>query len=194
MVTVDEAIIARYEREGKHFEILVDPQIAYDLRGGKSAPISKLLAVNAVFTDTKKGEKASPTDIQSVFGTTDVEKIGEIIVKKGDIQLTTEFRRKKLDEKKKQIASFISKHAMNPQTKLPHPQDRILASIGKELDKFGDDRDRILERLREELETAQELGKQKVQSVEKQIQENPLKSLLIAFIAGLFFGKLFDRK
>jgi ElaB/YqjD/DUF883 family membrane-anchored ribosome-binding protein len=72
--------------------------------------------------------------------------------------------------------------------------DRILASIGKELGEFGDDRDRVLEKLREELENAQELGKKKVESVEKKIQENPLKSLLIAFIAGLFLGKLFDRK
>lgn len=72
--------------------------------------------------------------------------------------------------------------------------DRVLSSISKELDKLGDDRDRVVERLREELENAQELGKQKVQTVEKQIQDNPLKSIMIAFFAGLFLGKLFDRK
>jgi ElaB/YqjD/DUF883 family membrane-anchored ribosome-binding protein len=72
--------------------------------------------------------------------------------------------------------------------------DRILASIGKELEELGEDKDRVLEKLHAELENAQEIGKQKVQTIEQRIQENPLKSLLIALIAGLFLGKLFDRK
>ena len=72
--------------------------------------------------------------------------------------------------------------------------DRILASIGKELEELGDDKDRVIEKVRAELENVQEIGKQKVETVEQKIQENPLKSLLIAFIAGLFLGKLFDRK
>jgi ElaB/YqjD/DUF883 family membrane-anchored ribosome-binding protein len=72
--------------------------------------------------------------------------------------------------------------------------DRILASLGKELEELGDDKDRVLEKLRAELENVQEIGKQKVETVEQRIQENPLKSLLIAFVAGLFLGKLFDRK
>ena len=33
MVNVDEAIIAKYEYCGEHFEILVDPDLAADLRG-----------------------------------------------------------------------------------------------------------------------------------------------------------------
>lgn len=72
--------------------------------------------------------------------------------------------------------------------------DRILASIGKELEELGEDKDRVLKKLHAELENAQEVGRQKVETVEQRIQENPLKSLLIAFTAGLFLGKLFDRK
>lgn len=72
--------------------------------------------------------------------------------------------------------------------------DRIFALIGKELEDLGDDKERVLEKLRAELENVQEMGKQKVETVEQKIQENPLKSVLISFIAGLFLGKLFDRK
>ena len=72
--------------------------------------------------------------------------------------------------------------------------DRILASIGKELEELGEDKDRVLNKLHAELENVQEIGKQKVETVEQRIQESPLKSLLIAFIAGLFLGKLIDRK
>jgi len=129
MVTVDEAIIAKMDKDGKHFEVLVDPHIAYDLKDGKIVSLSRMLAANIVFTDAKKGDKASPSELQAAFETLDVEKIAEQIVKKGEVQLTTEFRRKKTEEKRRQIAALISKYAINPQTKLPHPQDRILNAM-----------------------------------------------------------------
>lgn len=129
MVTVEEAIIAKIDKDGKHFEVLVDPHIAYDLKEGKSISLSRMLAANIIFTDARKGDKASTADVQAAFETLDVEKIAEHIVKKGEVQLTTEFRRKKTEEKRKQIAALISKYAVNPQTKLPHPQDRILNAM-----------------------------------------------------------------
>ncbi len=129
MVTVDEAIIARYEKDGKHFEILVDAEMAYDLKEGKTVSIQRMVATNFIFTDTRKATKATPADIQKAFGTQDIEKIAEEIVKHGEVQLTTDFRRKKTEEKRRQIAELISKHAINPQTKLPHPQQRILSAM-----------------------------------------------------------------
>lgn len=129
MVTVEKAIIARFDKDGKHFEILVDPDLAYELKEGKSVSISKMLAVSSVFTDSKKGLKSAESDLEKIFGTQDVEKIAALIVKNGSLQLTTDFRRKKIDEKKRQIASFISRHAINPQSRLPHPIERILTAI-----------------------------------------------------------------
>ncbi len=129
MVTVDEAIIAKYEKDGKHFEILVDADLAYDLKEGKIVSLSRMLAVNEVFKDAKKADRAVPSEVHKAFGTSDIEKIAEQMVKHGDIQLTTDFRRRKIEEKRKQISSFISKNAINPQTKLPHPQERILAAM-----------------------------------------------------------------
>ncbi len=129
MVTIDEAIIAKLVRDGKHFEILVDPDIAYDLKEGKTVSLSRMLAVNEVFTDAKKANRAAPSDVQKAFGTNDIESVAKEIVKHGEVQLTTEFRRRKIEEKKKQIAAFISKNAINPQTKLPHPPERIMTAM-----------------------------------------------------------------
>ncbi len=129
MVTVDKAIIARLTKDGKHFEILVDSELAYDLKENKSVSIQKMLAVNQVYTDSKKGDRCSDKDLIIAFGTSDIEKVANDIVRKGEVQLTTEFKRKKTEEKRKQIADFISKNAINPQTKTPHPIDRILASM-----------------------------------------------------------------
>ncbi len=129
MVTVDEAIIAKIVKDGKHFEVLVDSDIAYGLKEGKIVSLSRMLAVNMIFTDAKKANKAASSDVERAFHTNDVEKIAEEIVKHGEIQLTTNFRRRKIDEKKKQIATFINRNAINPQTKAPHPPERIIAAM-----------------------------------------------------------------
>ena len=51
MVNVDEAIIAKYEYCGEHFEILVDPDLAAEFRNpdGQDVAIEDLLAVEEIF-------------------------------------------------------------------------------------------------------------------------------------------------
>ena len=78
MVTVDKAIIARIERSGKHFEILVDPELAYDLREGKSVSLNKMLAINQVFKDAKK-VTLKVSENQCVFEEGDVTFISRLI-------------------------------------------------------------------------------------------------------------------
>ena len=54
-------------------------------------------------------------------------------------------------------------------------------------------KDRISESIRDEFQAAKDKGKEKVETIEDQIREKPLLSILIAFVIGLFLGKLFDR-
>jgi len=129
MVTVEKAIIAKLAKGGKHFEVLVDSELAYDFRSGKAVSVNKMLAVGQIFNDAKKGDRVVTTDLEKAFGTSDVNKITEIIVKTGEIQLTTEFKRKKTEEKRKQIATLISRAAIDPRTKAPHPPDRVLNAM-----------------------------------------------------------------
>ena len=124
MVTLENAVVARIEKSGKHFEILVDPDMAYNMKEGKSVSIQNMLAVNQIFTEASKGDKVSESDLE-VFETNDIYKIAEEIIRNGEIQLTTEYRKKKIAEKRKEISYLISKNSVNPQTKLPHPQERI---------------------------------------------------------------------
>jgi ribosome maturation protein SDO1 len=129
MVTVEKAIIAKLSKGGKQFEVLVDSEMAYDFRSGKAVSVNKMLAVGQIFTDAKKGDRVVTSDLEKAFGTSDVNKVTEVIVKTGEIQLTTEFRRKKTEEKRKQIATMISRAAIDPRTKVPHPPDRVLNAM-----------------------------------------------------------------
>lgn len=129
MVKLEDAVIARFSSHGMNFEILVDPNLAVSLREGKQVDIRTMLAIDKVFKDARKGESASEESLVKVFGTSDVLRVAEQIVKNGEIQLTTEQRRKMREEKVKQIVTILSRRAINPQTGTPHPPARIEAAL-----------------------------------------------------------------
>jgi ribosome maturation protein SDO1 len=125
MVKVSDAVIARYEKEGQKFEVLVDPELSMELKKGKKVNFNELLAVDTIFKDSNKGTEASPATVSKIFGTTDIEKVAEKIIKEGRVQLTTEQRKRILEQRRKELVDFIARNAINPQTKTPHPPLRI---------------------------------------------------------------------
>ena len=131
--------VARLTRDGEHFEILVKPKHALSYRLGKITSISEVLITDTIFTDANKGLRASEDNLQKTFGTLDPTKIVSVILKKGTLQLTTEQRRQMIEEKRKQIISFISRQCVDPRTNLPHPPLRVeqaLEQIHHPIDPF----------------------------------------------------------
>jgi ribosome maturation protein SDO1 len=133
--------VARMTHDGEHFEILVKPQLAFSYRLGKTTSISELLVTDTIFTDAGKGLRVSEDKLQEVFGTTNPIKIASIILKKGTLQLTTEQRKQLVEDKRRQIISFISRQCVDPKTNLPHPPMRIehaMKQIHFSIDPFRD--------------------------------------------------------
>lgn len=126
MVRLEDAVVARLKTHGKTFEILVDPELAFKVKQGeKDVNFEELLAVEEIFSDASKGERASEEDLKSIFGTKDVYEVARKIIEKGDIQITAEQRRRMIEDRRKQIVSIIARNAINPQTGTPHPPSRI---------------------------------------------------------------------
>jgi len=126
---------------GEHFEILVSPQAALDYRSGRSVELSQVLVIEEVFADASKGMKASEEKLSAAFKTTDILKIADHILKKGELQLTTEQRRQMVEEKRRQIVNFISRNCVDPRSGLPHPVTRIeqaMEQIRLVIDPFKD--------------------------------------------------------
>src|SRR5512143_13658 len=117
--------IARYTKENEHFEVLVKPEKALDYRNGKISGSTEVLVAETIFSDANKGTRAPEEALKKAFSTTDALKIADIILKKGTLQLTTDQRRKMVEDKRKQIVDFISRQAVDPKTNLPHPPMRI---------------------------------------------------------------------
>ncbi len=120
-----EYVIARYEKGGHKFEILVDPEKAFKFREGEKVPIDEVLVGDYIYKDARKGDRASPEEVRKVFGTTDLRKVAEVILRKGELQLTTAQRRRMLEAKRKLIINYIARSAIDPRTKTPIPPQRI---------------------------------------------------------------------
>jgi len=125
MISLDKATVVRLKTHGENFEILVDPDLALEYKGGKEMNVEEMLAANSIFKDASAGDKASEDSILKVFETADLKEVADRILKKGELHLTTEQRKRMHDERKKQIVSLIARNAINPQTKTPHPPERI---------------------------------------------------------------------
>ncbi|MFZ2410337.1 MAG: ribosome assembly factor SBDS, partial [Candidatus Methanoperedens sp.] len=87
MVAIDESIIARLKTHGKTFEVFVEPEGALALKKGDAVKIENILAVEDVFLDAKNGDRPAEQDVINAFGTTDVVKIAEKIIREGELHL-----------------------------------------------------------------------------------------------------------
>ncbi len=127
MVSLDDAVVARLARFGTTYEILVDPEGAENImqKERDDTQILEILAADAVFVDWSEGERASDEQLTKGFETTDLAAIARRILDEGDIQLTQEQRKRMLEQKHKRIVTTIARETWNPQTKTPHPKDRI---------------------------------------------------------------------
>ena len=56
-------------------------------------------------------------------------KIAEIILKDGVIQVTSEFRKNLVEQKKKKIVEYIHRNGIDPRTNAPHPVSRVESAI-----------------------------------------------------------------
>jgi len=148
MVTLDEAVIARYKTHGSHFEILVDPEAALALKRGEEVNIEKILAVEDIFEDASAGDRVADDRLMTAFGTTEVYAISKEIISHGEIQLTSEQRKRMQENQRKRVIDIIARNAFNPQTRAPHPPSRIekaMEEAGIHIDPFKSDDEMVSE-------------------------------------------------
>ncbi|MEM4246012.1 MAG: ribosome assembly factor SBDS [Candidatus Bathyarchaeia archaeon] len=116
---------ARISIGGERFEILVKPDPALRFKQGERLGISQVLGIEEVYSDANKGTRISAEKMKKSFGTLDILSVAERILREGELQLTTDQRRRLTEEKKRQIVAFISRNSIDPRSGAPHPPLRI---------------------------------------------------------------------
>lgn len=117
--------LARLKKGGETFELVVDPDAAIRLKESGSGTVKDVVKAEKIFSDMKKGLLASEDTMKAVFGTTNFQEVAERILAKGEIQLTTEHRDKVREQKLRKLIVRIHREAIDPKTRLPHPEKRI---------------------------------------------------------------------
>ena len=126
MVSLDDAVIARLEKGGNRYEILVDPDLVAEWKvNPEQVSFEDMLATDEVWSDVKAGDRPTSDALENIFGTTDLHSCVERILIDGSIQLTTAQRKQMVDDKRKQIIHAIATTATDPKTRGPHPPTRI---------------------------------------------------------------------
>ncbi len=120
--------LARLKKGSDVFEVVINPDKAIDFRQGK-ANFDEAVVYPKVFSDAKKGMLASEQRMKALFNTNDHVEVAKLVVKQGEIQLTSEHRQKILDQKRKRIIDIIHRNAIDPRTNTPHPVTRIEAAM-----------------------------------------------------------------
>jgi ribosome maturation protein SDO1 len=125
----DKFMVARLILDGDKFELLVKPDPALEYKMGKRSDISSALVSDEIYSDANKGSRASSEKMMKHFKTTDSADVAKQILARGELNLTTDQRRKMVEEKKRQIVQFINRSFVDPKTHLPHPIVRIEAAM-----------------------------------------------------------------
>ena len=126
MVSLDDAVLARLEKGGSRYEILVAPDLVESWKeDNDSGELGELLAIEEVWSDARAGERPTGESLEKTFGTTEILECARIILERGGIQLTTAQRKHMVEAKKLQIINEIASTATDPKTKMPHPRTRI---------------------------------------------------------------------
>ncbi len=120
---------ARLRLKGKDFEILVDLDKALLFRKTGQGSIQNALAFSKIFSDIKKGMHAGAADLEECFGTADIEKVAAEIIKRGEIEIPAEYRKKEHEAKVRQIIDSIARNYIDARTGMPHTPERIEAAL-----------------------------------------------------------------
>ncbi len=121
--------IARLRAGKLTFETRVDLDSAMKLRKGEKISIGNVIRDVSIYTDIKKGMRAGTAELENVFGTTELNVIVDKIVRKGEVEVTQEFRDEALENRKKQVIDFLSKNAIDARTNRPFTPDMIANSL-----------------------------------------------------------------
>lgn len=134
-VTIDRRIdlkgksIVRYEKHGRRYELLVNPEPAWLFIQGEEVEIDDVFEVYIVYENISRGVKATQDDLNVAFeGLTERETAIKIL-KEGKLQLTISQRNEILKDKRIEIVDFIHIHCINPRENTPIPKDRIENAI-----------------------------------------------------------------
>lgn len=119
-------MIVRLKRGKETFEVLTFEGAVTKYRQNDMKKLEDVLASgDVIFTDVKKGKQASKEQLAVAFGDVERHAMLEMLVKKGEVQVSAGERKDKLEAKRAEIVAHIHKTFVDPARGGPVPVTRI---------------------------------------------------------------------
>ncbi|EJT98957.1 Shwachman-Bodian-diamond syndrome protein [Dacryopinax primogenitus] len=117
--------VVRLKKGGKRFEIACYKNKVQEWRSGVETNLDDVLQISNVFINVSKGQAAKSDDLEKAFGTTELDKIVNEILKKGELQVGDKERAHELGNLWKDIATKVAEKVVDPSTQRPYPVGMI---------------------------------------------------------------------
>ncbi|RSH77822.1 uncharacterized protein EHS24_002882 [Apiotrichum porosum] len=112
--------IVKMKKGGKRFEIACYKNKVNEFRTGVETDLSEVLQIEQVFTNVPKGQAAKKEDWTKAFGTDDMNKVIEEILRKGELQVNNLERSHQLAALSREIATLVAEMTVDPATGRKH--------------------------------------------------------------------------
>lgn len=112
--------IVRLRKAGKRFEIACYKNKVREWRSGVETDLDEVVQIENVFVNVSKGQVAPSDDLQKAFGTTEIPKILQEILKKGELQVGEKERQHELTNTWKDIATQVAEKCVDPSSQRPY--------------------------------------------------------------------------
>ncbi|TKY88075.1 hypothetical protein EX895_003171 [Sporisorium graminicola] len=112
--------VVRLRKAGKRFEIACYKNKVREWRTGVETDLDEVVQIENVFVNVSKGQVAPSDDLQKAFGTTEIPKILQEILKKGELQVGDKERQHELSNTWKDIATQVAEKCVDPGSQRPY--------------------------------------------------------------------------
>lgn len=129
IVNYTNVAIVRLKVNKEKFEVACYKNKIKQFREKIENDVNEVLQVSEIFSNAVKGDKANKKTLEKVFPKMTKENIIELILLKGDIQVSEKERESNLGNVKNDIASIIAEKTFNLDTGMPFTQVTILQAL-----------------------------------------------------------------
>ena len=120
--------IVKLKQDKNTFELLTKPGKALKFREGKCG-WNEVLFSDEIYKNPSKGERFTGKELNKTFGTENLEEVAKIIIEKGELQLSAQERKEKMEQIRNGIVTYISQYYIDPKIKNAIPRTRVEAAM-----------------------------------------------------------------
>lgn len=108
----------------KGLELLCKPNTITKYREKKLGK-DKVLISEEIFKSVQKANRAKASDLEKIFGTSDLSKCVDIMLENGEYQISAEERKEMVERKRREVIEYIHSHFIDAKAKTLIPVARI---------------------------------------------------------------------